>query len=883
MRKGACLLLLRAAVVLLVFTALPHAHAWIKVSVALGSARATGEGIEPEFGYYATGHDVAIKVEALLAPSADAPDSHPEAIVSLDDAVLYHEFVSEGQSPGVWALPQQQLHATELAYGLHHVLARAVRGGVEIESFELPFTIYREDVVPAPSCERAGDYSSDAACRSSHSPASLLVPPHDSQPRLWLVMSASNNHAHLLSHRRAMKFHYPDSSTPVLGKLAAAATLNGHGARSTCSASLHLRFSYVHELGPHTAAQPPSLCSEYLLTTELLPPLQLEGVRVASQGLRDTICFSTRYSDSVQITSLDLGANLSTSIVIEASCPPHCTAAAVNVHLQSTISLNSDSIFPALSHPYTISLLCPSVENQQSNPSSLTCQCEATSCSEWSHPMVAAVFLAPSTSAAHIASSASGARLASSYEVYWALTNNIAGGIAWHSDAAAPAGHASLFKLGDSVFSGCGACHDGQFVRFGYPLEFMRDLPGAYEVVPPQSAPASCAQYVFMTIPHKPTAALVHNMMPEDHGAFANGSAWRVRSCAGVCNCDGAAESSSANKPIQWKYDADSDAIEFLETNDSAHPALSGIKSSIYDLVSERQPLSSLSTAHAAAPDDNAIIEAFLDNSHLPYHPTPTVAALVFGQLRDISHDVFDKFNAAVMSSVGPRAIDLFLVLRPFHTPRCFDGLCSPCSIARAFLLSVRECLEYDVPRQPSDAPAHASDPAGIARLTGAAFSRKWQSEGRYERFESSSFGSPPGFYLWQPLQLAFSLALAQERAMLTRYSYMIRLRLDKTFSAFKPAASWNEHLSTSRAYVRGFLNDGGRLSENGDQTIILGRERVGMYVPLQTPSPPPSVSSCVQFNSFSLQFCAAAVPRVSHGSRRHPPWRSRRLRVRPR
>ena len=381
----------------------------------------------------------------MFAPLGDGPGGDPEAIVSLNDAVLYHE-IFRGQSAALWALMQKQLNITELAYGQHHVMARALRGGAEIASFELPFTIYREDVVPAfLGGERAGNYSSYPVCPPSHSPGSLYVPPHDSppllresepktcsdpgslhvpaddsQPRLWMVTPDSNNHAHLLSNRRGMKFHYPDSSTPVLGKLAAAATLHGHGARSTCSASLHLRFSYVHELGPHTPAQPPSACSEYLLTTELLPPLQLEGVRVASQGLRDTICFSTHYSDSVQITSLNLGANLSTSIVIEASCPPHCTAAAVNVHLQSTISFNSDSIFPALSHPYTISLLCPSVETQQSKPAPLTCQCDPTSCGEWSHQMVAAVFLAPSTSTStsRITPSSSGARLASSYEVY---------------------------------------------------------------------------------------------------------------------------------------------------------------------------------------------------------------------------------------------------------------------------------------------------------------------------------------------------------------------------------------------------------------------------------------------------------------------------------
>ena len=116
-------------------------------------------------------------------------------------------------------------------------------------------------------------------------------------------------------------------------------------------------------------------------------------------------------------------------------------------------------------------------------------------------------------------------------------------------------------------------------------------------------------------------------------------------------------------------------------------------------------------------------------------------------------------------------------------------------------------------------APQGSPDPAGISRLTGAHFTKKWHSHGSQQRFESSSFGSPPGWYLWQPLQLAFSLVLAEERAVLSRYSYVMRLRLDKIFPTFKPAAHWHEELSLGRAYVRGHVNADGRLSEQGDQT----------------------------------------------------------------
>jgi hypothetical protein len=374
-----------------------------------------------------------------------------------------------------------------------------------------------------------------------------------------------------------------------------------------------------------------------------------------------------------------------------------------------------------------------------------------------------------------------------------------------------------------------------------------------------------------MTLPHKPHAALVHNMIRQDHDAFVNGSAWTLRSCRGACSCSGEGgggvgqPASSGNNlnlfgitPIGWTYDAESDLIEFLDAGalqrlpEHAHAQ---VRSGIYQVVSRRQMLQPLARAFDDTADDDVIIEMFLDNGHLPYahvhhspfsHPNddgnytrhtealpgihpkvPRIAALMFGELRIISREFFDKFNAAVISSVGAHAIDMFLVLRPFHKPRCFEGFCSPCSIAKALLHRVKTCLEYDVPRASSHDAQGSSDPAGISRLEGAPFSRKWQNHGHKQRFEGSSFGSPPGWYLWQPLQLAFSLALVEERALLSRYSYMLRLRPDTVYSTFKPAVRWHEELSRHGAYVRAHVNEGGRLSQWTDQTIILGRERV--------------------------------------------------------
>jgi hypothetical protein len=304
--------------------------------------------------------------------------------------------------------------------------------------------------------------------------------------------------------------------------------------------------------------------------------------------------------------------------------------------------------------------------------------------------------------------------------------------------------------------------------------------------------------------------------------------------------------------------------IEFLDQEKFQQlpvAAQSRIRSSIYEIASNRQvlvPLMHSSSSTSAARDDDSIIEMFMDNAHLPYasaaksisshfsaddkyvgqvlslhgvHPkVPRIAALVFGELRIITRENFEKFENTVISSVGADSIDLFLVLRPFPAPRCFEGLCSPCSIAEAMLRNVKKCLHYDVPRSEPNGAQGAADPAGISRATGTMFSRKWKNSGSHERFESSGFGSPPGWYLWQPLQLAFSLVLAEERALLSRYSYVIRLRLDKTFPAFRPAAQWNNELSPHRAYVRGQANAGGRLSQHGDQTLILGRERVSKY-----------------------------------------------------
>jgi hypothetical protein len=672
----------------------------------------------------------------------------------------------------------------------------------------------------------------------------------DRRPRLWVVSKDNDDHSsRVINRRQSGLYRHPDSSTPVLGRFVAKGTLSGQSPNHLCTASILVRFAYTYEHNESANTAPVgTICSDVLLSTHMLTHAA-EGVDVIEDSMRQSMCFSTARSDSGWITYLPSQHKLSTEILIQASCPPHCTAAAVDVRLQSSVLVSDERILPARSHPFTISLICPPVESPKHDAASAAaCACEASSCSEWSRQMVGPVFLAPRSVAAETNFSASGARQASSYEVYWAFVNNIAGGITWHNDASAADAHASLTALGDSVFKGCGVCQDGHLLRFSYPLDFVREFKDTFEFLSPELAPASCSEHVFMTLPHKPKSLFIHNMMREDHLNFMNSSAWSMRSCVGTCKCNATPASNSGTSamfdaagPMEWKYDADRDVIE-LPVHDSSKKLHASerslVFSRIYDVVAKRDPLRPLwSAPTVGADDDDAIIESFLDNSLLPFvwtgeslalsPKTPRIAALVFGELRILTYAFFSAFNSDVIESIGSQAIDIFLVLRPFLRPRCFQGLCSPCSIAQSMLRSVTSCLEYDVPRKSTDDTRRSRDPAGISRAAGAMFSRRWQQHGPYNRFESSNVGSPPGFYQWQPLQLAFSLSLMHERASMSRYSYMLRLRLDKKFPSFLPAVRWNAVLSPSRAYIRGIANSGGRLSERADQTLILGRERV--------------------------------------------------------
>jgi len=821
------------AVLLLLFMFAGTANATVSVSISVQKG--------------ASGNDCSDVVIILHVAGRDAQDAHGLVyIVMLNGKLLATNNIADFRQDD-WK-DRVAVALSELPHGNHQVEARVSRGFDIIAHQMQTFTIYRQPVLLAIAAHsecKAADAGVQPSC--SRTEQSLWTDHHPSrhnQPRLWVVSNDNDYHSYRVINRKQSGFKHPDGSTPVLGRFVAKGTVSDQSPNHLCTASVLVRFAYTHEHETATAAPNGEICSDVLLKTEMLKQAGV-GVDVLEDGMLQSMCFSTAQSAAGHITSLPSSQNFSTEITVQAYCPPHCTSAAVDVQLQSTVFVEEEGILNARSLPYTISLICPPVHNQQHDAaSSAACTCEASSCGEWSRHVVGPVFLAPRSAAAAKNFSASGARRASSYEVYWAFVNNIAGGITWHNDASAADAHTSLTVLGDSVFKGCGVCEDGHVVRFAYPLDFVRDLPDSFEIISPELAPASCFENMFMTLPHKPESTLVHNMMREDHFNFINGSAWSLRSCVGTCRCDDVNDAprddhdgSGTIDAIEWKYDAERNAIQIQFEEEQPLSARSLVLSSIYEIVSKRATLTPLWSASTGAADDEAIIESFLDNTHLPFAwpgqssplspAAPRIAALVFGELRILTPEFFGAFNAAVIDSIGSHAIDVFLVLRPFLTPRCLQGLCSPCSIAQSMLHSVVNCLEYDVPRKSPEVYRHTRDPAGISHATGAMFTRRWQQQGPHHRFESSDLGSPPGFYQWQPLQLAFSLSLMHERASLSRYSYMLRLRLDKEFPAFLPAARWNAVLSPSRAYMKGHQNSDGRLSEYRDQTLILGRERV--------------------------------------------------------
>jgi hypothetical protein len=117
-----------------------------------------------------------------------------------------------------------------------------------------------------------------------------------------------------------------------------------------------------------------------------------------------------------------------------------------------------------------------------------------------------------------------------------------------------------------------------------YPLDFAKHPAGAFEFVARELAPPSCFDHVFMTLPHKPNASLVHSMMPQQN-LFRIALAWSARSCRGTCRCSDDLFRRAAA------------AAAAAAATAASHAAASA----------------------ATAADDDEVIETFLDNRHLPY------------------------------------------------------------------------------------------------------------------------------------------------------------------------------------------------------------------------------------------------------------------------
>ena len=163
---------------------------------------------------------------------------------------------------------------------------------------------------------------------------------------------------------------------------------------------------------------------------------------------------------------------------------------------------------------------------------------------------------------------------------------------------------------------------------------------------------------------------------------------------------------------------------------------------------------------------------------------------------RHFNEDHFSSFNEKVVEGIGSANVDLFVVLRPLK-----NG--SACAVAYSVWKNVVQCIESSV--LTSDPDRSTVPPAGISRPTPAAapFSHQWRRQGGWNDFENTSAGYPPGFYQWQPLQLAFMLMLTHERTLLNRYSWIVRWRTDAAVPmAFPPAADWQKSLSRNQAYI---------------------------------------------------------------------------------
>jgi hypothetical protein len=223
-----------------------HVHATMTISVGMGTA--TSQGC-----------DVSIKISLNFVPAHGQEDVAVAVVVLLNDMVLSNELFHDAN-----------FFVTNLTYGLHEVTARALKQGQEIASTSLSFTLYHDLLLPAIAAS-VRDNSSDFVCdHTQDTSGGIAERANDPQPRLWILMNDWAHHAHLVSNRKATRFQYPDATTPVLSKFVARGASGRHSSSRTCSASVLLQFSYVHERINDNSTPAISACGEYLLITELV-------------------------------------------------------------------------------------------------------------------------------------------------------------------------------------------------------------------------------------------------------------------------------------------------------------------------------------------------------------------------------------------------------------------------------------------------------------------------------------------------------------------------------------------------------------------------------------------------------------------------------------
>ena len=107
----------------------------------------------------------------------------------------------------------------------------------------------------------------------------------------------------------------------------------------------------------------------------------------------------------------------------------------------------------------------------------------------------------------------------------------------------------------------------------------------------------------------------------------------------------------------------------------------------------------------------------------------------------------------------------------------------------------------------------------------------RWSDKSGWDHFGACDYGSPPGYYQWQPLSLAFNMMLRLEGLALRRYSHIVRLRLDGQFFFPVPEfRQWMNAFSTDTAYLR--PSTPLCISE---VFVILGREHAAKFSSLLT------------------------------------------------